>query len=166
MNKSKARLIFYYSYESFKILMLMVSAVKKLDDKGEELPVKKETILYIAGKIVDGIHFRLYEQFDELREELDYLEEIRKRKEKELVADINIETFAYLSVVAFKKLGGVLVPDFLDKKSNSKLELELREVVIEQSEKIIKEIISPLMKKYPNIKEEMDLAINRYIKFI
>ena len=166
MDKNKARLILYYSYESYKNLMLMVSAVKKIEKEVEHLPIKKETILKIAGKIAHGVHFELYKQFDEFKDELDYLEEIRKKNEMKLIKDVNTETFIYLSLIAFKKLGGTLIPDFFDEKNVDDLESEIKQVILEESEKIIKEIINPLLKTYPDIKEEIDLSFSKFIKFI
>ncbi len=68
----------------------------------------------------------------------------------------------YSATSAFNKLGGNLVPRVVSNKdeqnqsSKSKLEIEVTDAIIRESRNIILQILEPIFKEYPELKEEFN----------
>lgn len=175
MNKEKARVIIYSANEAFKKLMFIAMSIED-DAKDElELSIKKETLI-IAGHISYEILYPLFNEYPEIKNEIDIVDKIlleiyaknKKHKSSGIFDDKDkARTITYIATSAFSKLGGSLVPHVVsigkeDDSNKSKLELEVTQAIIEQSGEIILKILKPIFKRYPEFEKEINLIHNEF----
>lgn len=170
MDKDKATIIAYSSHKSYIKLMFLTSLlVVENDDALEYRMIKelKEHLLLISARISYEVLYPIYNEFPEIKKDIELLETAlpfsRNQKSKSL-KKIDTEEKAriviYLTTSAFNDLAGRLIPHVILANEN-----EIAQVIVEQSKKIILNILTPLFKQFPNFKNELDEIQNTFGSF-
>ncbi len=159
MNDKKARFIVYFSYEAYRMMMLAATRFEEIETSN--LPVEKKTILILAGHISYEILYPLYKKYPKIKDEMDYLENVLQQDNNEKNGqELTIKTIAFLVAGAFSKLGGTMIPHFFS-ENDDMFETEIKQAIIDQSERIIVDILNPIFVEYPDIKQEVNLLFNQ-----
>jgi len=160
MDRDKAKTIAYSSHKAYTKLMFLTSLLIVEDDISGNNIVKelKKNLLSISARISYEILYPIYNEFPEIKKDIDLLETalpFARNHKTQFLKEIDTEEKAriviYLSTSAFNDLAGRLIPHVISTNEN-----EISQVVAEQSKNIILNILTPLFKKFPSFKNELD----------
>jgi len=169
MDRDKAKIIAYSSHKAYIKLMFLTSLLVVEDDVLEYTIIKelKKDLLSTSARISYEVLYPIYNEFPEIKTDIELLETavpFARNQKTKILKNIDTEEeariFIYLSTSAFNDLAGRLIPHVISTNEN-----EIAEVIVEQSKKIILNILTPLFKKFPNFKNELDEIQNTFGSF-
>ncbi|ADV45612.1 hypothetical protein [Nitratifractor salsuginis] len=165
-SRQKQKIIAFSAYSSYQKLMFLASVFSF--DKGsdvDDLVAKlKKDILEISARISYEILYQIWNESPEIENDTKMIFENLKiskngnaRKIKYIDSIEEARIISYLITSAYNDLGGRLVPDIV--KAD---ESRISKAVIEQSKNIIINLLTPLFKKFPELKMESDKIYNLF----
>lgn len=160
MDKDKAKIIAHSSHKAYTKLMFLTSLFEVEDNVLVDTMIKelKKHLLSISARISYEVLYPIYNEFPEIKKDIALLETalpFARNHKTQFLKEIDTEEKAriviYLTTSAFNDLAGRLIPHVISTNEN-----EITQVITEQSKKIILNVLTPLFKKFPNFKNELD----------
>jgi len=162
MDESKAKLIACSSYKANKKLIFL-SSLFSTNNKEPIIKELKNNLLLISVRISYEILHPIYNEFPDIKKDIELLETILSLKYvktktlKKIDTENEARIIIYLAISAFNDLAGHLIPKIISINEN-----EIAQVIAEQSKNIILNILTPLFKEFPNLKNELDKVQNSF----
>jgi hypothetical protein len=159
MDKNKSKVIAYSSHQAYMKLMFL-SSLLVVDDVLEDNMIEelKKYLLSISASISYEVLYPIYNEFPDIKKNINLLERTlpfaHKHKTqclKKIDTEEKARIFIYLTTSAFNDLAGRLIPHVVSSNEN-----KIAQIIVKQSKEIILNILTPLFKKFPSFKHELD----------
>jgi len=168
-SKQKQKIIAYSAYSCYQKLMFIASVFSFDEEYSVDFLVRKlkKDILEISARISYEILYQIWKESPEIENDTKLIFENLKiaknnniKKIKKIDSIEKARIIIYLITSAYNDLGGKLVPDIVTVD-----ESRISKVIIEQSKNIIINLLTPLFKEFPELKNESDKIYNSFGAF-